>query len=102
MLRRKGALRSPKVSSTGFVTFLISSLYDLGYDGYDFNCKNHRCGGEVIKERLDHFCALFEWSLLFPRAKMFHQDDKISDHLPILILLEKRGTLYKRPLEMPL
>ncbi|KAJ8422151.1 hypothetical protein Cgig2_022151 [Carnegiea gigantea] len=41
--------------------------------------------GEVVKEKLDHFWASTEWSLLFLNASVSHIESDIFDHLPILL-----------------
>ncbi|KAJ8449479.1 LOW QUALITY PROTEIN: hypothetical protein Cgig2_002276 [Carnegiea gigantea] len=54
-------------------------LYDLGFSG----------GKAMIlfEECLDRFCASIECSLVFPNAEVVHLNDKLSNHLPILLKL---------------
>jgi len=70
-------------------TFEECGLYDLGFSGYEFTWDNRREGDEIIEERLDRFCASLEWSGLFPDAEVFHLDERLSDHLPLLLKLKK-------------
>ena len=39
----------------------------------------------MVKERLDHFWADIQWSLIFPNALISHVDFDMSDHLPIML-----------------
>ena len=42
---------------------------------------------------LGRFCGSVEWSLLFPEAEVFHLDEDISHHLPILLKFYGQSTL---------
>ena len=50
----------------------------------------------ILEERLDLFCGSLEWSLLFPEAEVFHLDEHFSDHLPILLRVEKSASARRR------
>ncbi|KAJ8453270.1 hypothetical protein Cgig2_008154 [Carnegiea gigantea] len=41
--------------------------------------------GASVEERLDRVCANIDWIGLFPSHKVSHLDEKISDHLPLLV-----------------
>ena len=51
-------------------------LYDLGFKGYEFTWRSKRGGDESVEERLDRFYANVDWSILFPKAEVFHLNDK--------------------------
>ncbi|KAJ8420258.1 hypothetical protein Cgig2_000600 [Carnegiea gigantea] len=71
-------------------SFLDNGLYNLGFSGHEFTWCNYQENGTVVEERLDHFCADTEWSLLFPNALVCHVDFDMSDHLPILLQCSPR------------
>lgn len=64
-------------------------LFDLGFTGYEFMWENRRENDAIVEERLDRFCALVEWSVLFLDAEVLHLDENLSDHLPLLLKLKR-------------
>ena len=50
----------------------------------------------MVEERLDRFCGTLKWSLLFSEAEVFHLDEHFSDHLPILLRVEKKASTQRR------
>ncbi|KAJ8439338.1 LOW QUALITY PROTEIN: hypothetical protein Cgig2_022475 [Carnegiea gigantea] len=88
-LEKKGGPEKPQAILDHFRdTFSACNLHDLGYVGYEFTWWNKRDGGQSVEERLDHFMASLEWSLLLPEAKAFHINAKLSDHLHIQLKLK--------------
>ena len=65
-------------------------LYDLGYFDHDLTWENRLDGNKVAEEMLDHFYSSVERLLMFPDALIFHLDEDIFDHLPILIKIFAR------------
>ncbi|KAJ8423085.1 hypothetical protein Cgig2_020563 [Carnegiea gigantea] len=55
--------------------------------GYDYTWWNRREADDSVEECLDRLCASIEWSLVFPNTEVVHLNDKLSDHLLILLKL---------------
>jgi len=87
--KRGGVSKSQAILDMFGETLEACGLYDLGFTGYDFTWENRREGADIIEERLDWLCASIEWSMLFPDAEVFHLDESLSDHLPLLLKLKK-------------
>jgi len=58
---------------------------DLDYHGNKFTWDNNQPKNIHIKERLDRFCANFNWITLFPRYINKHLLRYTSYHNPILL-----------------
>ncbi|KAJ8443737.1 hypothetical protein Cgig2_029642 [Carnegiea gigantea] len=56
-----------------------------GFLGMSVHGAIYQKNGVVIEERLDHFCADTEWTVMYPNASVTHMDIDMSDHLPILL-----------------
>ncbi|KAJ8422640.1 hypothetical protein Cgig2_000446 [Carnegiea gigantea] len=69
---------------------------DLGYAGSEFTWWNRRDGQASIKERLDRFCDNVEWVAQFPSYRATHVDERVSDHLPILLDMRPVNRRLKR------
>jgi len=74
-------------------------LFNLGYKGEDFTWWNGRDGAQSAEERLDRFCATTELPTLFPEAIVYHVDEDLSDHLPILLRTSPTGGTRKKVLQ---
>ncbi|KAL6182497.1 hypothetical protein ACLB2K_043916 [Fragaria x ananassa] len=73
----------------------VCNLKDLYYTGPCFTWRGNRHGAEV-KERLDRFLGSSTWLQLFPTSKVTHLPPNESDHLPILIQIQRCGRRKKR------
>jgi hypothetical protein len=64
-------------------------LADLGYSRYMFTWRNHHQITEgYIQERLDRAVANLEWRDLFLRYELINGEQRHSDHIPIILVLE--------------
>jgi hypothetical protein len=64
-------------------------LADLGYSRYMFTWHNHHQITEgYIQERLDRAVANLEWRDLFLRYELINGEQRHSDHIPIILVLE--------------
>ena len=88
-----GGVLRPQWQMTGFRDALDDcDLQDIGFDGPCFTWCNRRAGSEMIQERLDRCVSNFQWSNLFPNAKVSHLEFWKSDHRPLLLELD--GSLF--------
>lgn len=60
-------------------------LNDLYYNRYKFTWANHQDNHNHIQERLDRFCASFNWISYLPRYCNHHLLRYISDRAPIIL-----------------
>jgi hypothetical protein len=67
------------------------NLHDLGYVGPAWTFDNRQKEGRNIKARLDRAVASHIWSELFPDVKFLHIISTRSDHLLLLVELEKQS-----------
>ena len=67
-----------------------SGLEDIGYRGPWFTWQHGQDAENNIKERLDHCVATKTWSDLFTTYAVSHISAVVSDHLPILLEIEKK------------
>jgi hypothetical protein len=65
------------------------NLHDLGFSGPCWTYNNKQKGIRNVKVRLDRAVACPLWSNMFPHAEVKHLISSRSDHLPILINLQK-------------
>lgn len=68
---------------------LESGLTDLGYEGNPFTWTNNQCAPRTVRCRLDRVCADQQARQRFPTASVTHMDQPGSDHILILLRLER-------------
>jgi len=72
---KKGGLQNFMTHLDNFwEAFFDCDLYDMGGSGYEFTWWNGQGGEGSVEERLGHFCANTEWSILFPDATHIDSD----------------------------
>lgn len=64
-------------------------LGDLGYEGRPFTLSNNQGEPGTVRCRLDRVCANKSARKMFPTARVTHLDQPGSDHIPILLQLER-------------
>ncbi|KAK8999212.1 hypothetical protein V6N11_070388 [Hibiscus sabdariffa] len=64
------------------------SFMDLSIKGGEFTWSNMRSNQEAIVERLDKIIVSNKWSLIFPKAIGILEAATISDHNPVVLLME--------------
>ena len=65
-------------------------LSDLGFQGDIFTWRNNSHEAEgYIRERLDRAVANTSWKVKFPVWKVINDEQRHSDHRPVIILTEK-------------
>jgi len=72
--QKGGPCKSQSLIDNFRSSFINIGLYDPGYLGYDLTWCNFHENGNVVEERLDHFCEDRDWSLMFPDAFAIHLD----------------------------
>ncbi|CAM8888030.1 unnamed protein product [Rhodiola kirilowii] len=63
---------------------------DLGYKGLPFTYSNNRVGEFETRARLDRAFSNEEWRMLFPNFEVRHLISTVSDHLPLILDIQKR------------
>ncbi|KAJ8423004.1 hypothetical protein Cgig2_008689 [Carnegiea gigantea] len=92
----KGGLDKPQFILDSFRdTFSSCELYDMGYSGYAFTWWNRQDGEHSVEECLNRFCTSIKWLILFPSAKCFYIDVKLSDHLSIQMKFRNGDAGYR-------
>lgn len=64
-------------------------LTDLGFEGTPFTWTNNQCAPRTIRCRLDRVCMDQQTRARFPTVLVTHVEQPGSDHIPILLRLEK-------------
>lgn len=64
-------------------------LSDLGFVGCRYTWSNNRLAPRTVSCRLDRVCANQSARLQFPTAQVSHIEQPGSDHIPILLELER-------------
>lgn len=75
-------------------------LHDINFIGPPWTFDNKQRGRKNVKGRIDRAVASHCWSALFPDAKLTHLVSSRSDHLPLLLELEKQMHIPAAP-ELP-
>ncbi|BFG30632.1 hypothetical protein CerSpe_169060 [Prunus speciosa] len=83
-----GAVRPIRQMMAFWEAAAYCNLYDLGFSGSAFTWFSSRLGG--IRERLDRALACPLWQNLFPKSTVQHLAPSKSDHLPVLVSLNKQ------------
>lgn len=88
---KMGGKMRPKKQMSDFLTLLDDcEVYCMGFSGtYKFTWCNRRGSHHSISERLDRFVANLEWNALYPHANVTHGIAAHSDHLPIILQLQR-------------
>ncbi|XP_021726600.1 uncharacterized protein LOC110693734 [Chenopodium quinoa] len=71
-------------------------LEDLGFIGHEFTWTNNQGGPKNIQERLDRFLANHAWREVFMGSFVTHLTKRRSDHLPILLCIQKAVPKQKK------
>ena len=71
-------------------------LHDLGFAGAPFTYDNRRRGRANVKVRLDRALADDQWRDFFSDASVVHLVSPCSNHLPLLVHLQKEEVLPPR------
>ncbi|XP_074282749.1 uncharacterized protein LOC141607292 [Silene latifolia] len=65
-------------------------LRDLAFEGYEFTYDNGQAGADNRQSRIDRAMITEEWADTFLYAKLHHLEPGLSDHVPIMVLLDNR------------
>lgn len=84
-----GGARAPRQMTSFNTALSVCGLTDLGFEGYPFTWSNGREHPHMVRCRLDRVCANPEALTRFPLAYVKHIDHPGSDHLPILLQLDR-------------
>lgn len=84
-----GGARGPRQIASFNTALSVCGLTDLGFEGYPFTWSNGREHPHTVRCRLDRVCANPEAFTRFPLAYVKHIDHPGSDHLPILLQLDR-------------
>ncbi|XP_074361982.1 uncharacterized protein LOC141702184 [Apium graveolens] len=86
-----GGRPHPRNLLEGFHNTVIDcGLEDLGFTGCEFTWERYRGTPRWIQERLDRGLANQGWRLLFPNAEIQVLEVSTSDHLPLILQLNKQ------------
>jgi hypothetical protein len=66
------------------------NMHDIHSTGPPWTFNNKQKGARNVRARIDRAVATHSWSDLFPDAKLRHVVSTRSDHLPLLLQLEKQ------------
>lgn len=90
-IEKQGGNSVLKAKHLRFRSFLQKSgLLDLGHSGPAYTWANNQPRRALILERLDRCIASTDWINLFPNSKVFHLPNYSSDHLPILLRVDRK------------
>lgn len=85
-----GRTRLPGQMAAFNSTLSDCGLSDLGFEGGSFTWTNNRAAPATVYGRLDRVCANVAASTLYPTAMVKHIEQAGSDHIPILLVLERQ------------
>lgn len=95
--KKVGGRAHPQVLLDGFCNIIEEcGLYDLGYTGSTYTWERFRGTNKWVQERLDRGLVNDEWKQTFPEAELSVIDVSTSDHLPILLQLNRKIYVPKR------
>ncbi|OMO81699.1 Endonuclease/exonuclease/phosphatase [Corchorus capsularis] len=87
---KSGGLPIDRVQADMFLNFISEcNLLEIDVQGANFSWSNNRTGEDNILEKLDKVYANVEWSNLFSEALGCYDVSLASDHLPLILSLEK-------------
>ncbi|XP_074360805.1 uncharacterized protein LOC141701064 [Apium graveolens] len=93
---KKGPVRHPRALLNGFSEAISEcGLVDLGYNGDKFTWERFRGTDRWVQERLDRGMANNDWCEFFPNAEVIVHEMSTSDHVPIMLQLNKQVYLPK-------
>ncbi|XP_074323958.1 uncharacterized protein LOC141660875 [Apium graveolens] len=93
---KKGGRPHPRRLLEGFVDAVNDcGLIDMGFSGNEFTWERARGQTNWIQERLDRGLANQQWQSLFPDAKIRVWDVSSSDHLPLILELNRQVYVQK-------
>ncbi|XP_074322934.1 uncharacterized protein LOC141659900 [Apium graveolens] len=101
MDEKRGGQRQPRRLMEGFSEAIMDcGLHDLGFSGDIFTWERSRGKETWIQERLDRGMATSRWTEMFPLAEVKILEVTTSDHMPILLQLNRqvfvqRGRRFK-------
>lgn len=72
-------------------------LVDLGFSGLAYTWCNKHFNTNPTFERLDRSLGNAEWCAAFPSTTVFHLPMMISDHAPILTVLQSSRAKPRKP-----
>lgn len=76
-------------------------LREVAFNGPPYTWDNSRGGGEFIQERIDLAFTNEDMLDRYPRIKLYHLERCNSDHVPIVLTLDKDDGDKGRPTERP-
>ncbi|XP_055959787.1 uncharacterized protein LOC130014852 [Mercurialis annua] len=87
---KRGGAAHPNWLVNGFRdTILASGLLEMEATGYKFTWSRGRKDAGKVEELLDRAFVTSDWIDLFPEAKVVNQEMSTSDHLPVLLYLNR-------------
>ena len=75
----------------------VCMLLDIGYSGRFWTFEKKVRGGSYTKVRLDRALANTDWRARFPLADLTHLTAASSDHIPILMRLNREQPSSRQP-----
>lgn len=88
-----GGSRAPRQMAEFNLALAEAGLADLGFEGFQYTWSNGREHPHTVRCRLDRVCADAEAILCYPTAYVTHLEYSGSDHLPLLLKLERAAQM---------
>lgn len=92
-----GRVRRPGQMMAFNMALKDCGLSDLGYEGCKYTWSNNRPASGTVSCRLDRVCANQAARLWYPLPRISHIKQPGSDHIPIILRLERAPITHSRP-----